>query len=95
MKRKIIAITGARSEYDLLSPVYEVLNKDDRFDFGIIVTGAHLSEKFGLSVNLIKEDGFIIEDEIYNLVDSNKKIGRILSLGNQIKSLNLRAGNSN
>ena len=48
MKRKIIAITGARSEYDLLYSVYEKLNNDDRIDFGIIVTGAHLSEKYGL-----------------------------------------------
>jgi len=87
MKRKIIAVTGARSEYDLLYPVYDKLNNDKRFEFGIIVTGAHLTEKYGNSVEIIRNSDLTIVDEIYNLVDSDKKIGRVISLGNQIQSL--------
>jgi len=87
MKRRILAITGARSEFDLMSPIYEALDRDKRFDFRIIVTGAHLSERYGSSVRLIEKFGFHIEDKIYNLIDSNKKIGRIISLGNQIQAL--------
>ena len=87
MQRKIIAITGARSEFDLLYPVYKALDEDNRFDFGIIITGAHLSEKYGLSSNQIKSTGLTVEDELYNLIDSSKKIGRVISLGSQIQSL--------
>jgi len=87
MQRKIIAITGARSEYDLLFPVYQELHNDPRFDFGIIITGAHLSEKYGLSAELIKKSGLNIEEQIFNLIDSNQRIGRVISLGNQIQSL--------
>ena len=87
MKRKILAITGARSEFDLMAPIYEALVGDKRFDFRIIVTGAHLSERYGSSVELVEKQGFCIEDKIYNLVDSSKKIGRIISLGNQIQAL--------
>lgn len=87
MQRKIVAVTGARSEYDLLYPVYRALNEDDRFDFSIIITGAHLSEKYGLSAKLIENSGLKVADEIFNLIDSNQRIGRVISLGNQIQSL--------
>lgn len=86
-KRKIIAVSGARSEYDLLYSVYDALNKDERFDFGIIITGPNLSETFGYTAKNIEADGFNIVGRIFNLIDSNQKIGRINSIGNQIPSL--------
>ena len=86
-KRKIVAVTGARSDYDLLSPVFEKLSKDKRFEFRILVTGPHLSEKFGRTVRQIEEDGYSIVDHVYNLVDTDDKIGRIISIGNQITGL--------
>ena len=52
-KKKIIAVTGARSEYDLMFSIYKKLEQDVRFDFEIIVTGAHLSEKFGTTNNVL------------------------------------------
>lgn len=86
-KRKIIAVTGARSEYDLLYSVYEKLHKDDRVDFSIIVTGPHLSDSFGYTAQYIENDNFKICGHIFNLIDSNQKIGRIASVGFQIPSL--------
>ena len=83
-KRKILAVTGARSEYDIISPILEHLKENSEIDLGIIVTGSHLSEAFGNTVTEIEKDGYNIIARIYNLINSNKKIGRILSLGNQI-----------
>ena len=85
--KKIIAVTGARSDYDLLFSVYQLLNNNELFDFRIIVTGSHLSEEFGYTVQYIEKDGFKIEDQIFNLINSNNKIGRVISLGNQIPAL--------
>lgn len=87
MGKRIVAVTGARSEYDLLSTVYRQLQDDDFFDFSLIVTGSHLSESFGKTVKFIEKDGFPITDKIYNLVDSDDRIGRIISIGNQINGL--------
>ena len=87
MKRKIIAVTGARSEYDLLYSVYQKLNNDDNFDFSIIACGPHLSETYGYTVKYIENDNFRIAGRIYNLIDSNQKAGRIVSIGVQIPSL--------
>lgn len=86
LKRKIVAVTGTRSEYDVLFPILEKLNSDVDFEVQIIVTGAHLSENYGKTVTNIENDGFVISDRIYNLVNSDEKIGRIISLGNQIPS---------
>jgi GDP/UDP-N,N'-diacetylbacillosamine 2-epimerase (hydrolysing) len=86
-KRKVLAVTGARSEYDLMSSVYRRLQNDAAFDFRIVVTGPHLSEKYGLTAENISEDGFPIEARLYNLVDSDKRMGRVISIGNQIPLL--------
>jgi GDP/UDP-N,N'-diacetylbacillosamine 2-epimerase (hydrolysing) len=85
--KKIIAVTGARSEYDLLYSVYEKLNSDPFFDFSLIITGPHLSETFGYTAKQVQNDNFRICGTVFNLIDSNKRIGRILSIGNQISSL--------
>jgi GDP/UDP-N,N'-diacetylbacillosamine 2-epimerase (hydrolysing) len=84
LKRKILAVTGARSEYDILFPVLAKLEADPDFELQVLVTGAHLSENFGSTVKHIEEDGFTIADRIYNLVNTDQKIGRIISLGHQI-----------
>ncbi len=82
--KKIIAITGARSEYDLLFPVYEKLNKHVEINFSIIITGPHLSPTYGSTYNEIIKDGFRISDYCFNLIDSDEKLSRVVSIGNQI-----------
>ena len=72
-KRKILDVTGARSEYDIISPILEHLKENSEIDLGIIVTGSHLSEAFGNTVTEIEKDGYNIIARIYNLINSNKK----------------------
>ncbi|MBL0314576.1 MAG: UDP-N-acetylglucosamine 2-epimerase (hydrolyzing) [Flavobacteriales bacterium] len=86
-QRKILAVTGARSEYDILFPVLEKLHQDADFELQVLVTGAHLSENFGRTVQYIEQDGFTIADRVYNLINTDQKIGRIISLGQQISGL--------
>lgn len=86
-KRKIVAVTGARSEYDLLYSVYKALDGDTAFDFSIIITGPHLSDSFGYTAQHIIDDQFRVAGKIFNLIDSNQKIGRVVSIGHQIPSL--------
>lgn len=58
-KKKICFITGSRSEYGLLSNLIKLCKKNKKFTTQVIVTGSHLSKKFG---NTIDE---IISDKIY------------------------------
>lgn len=86
-KRKILAVTGARSEYDLMYSIYKELNAELTIDFSLIITGPHLSEKYGLTAGFVEADGFRISDKIFSLIDSDEKLARVSSIGNQIPLL--------
>lgn len=58
MKRKILYITGTRADYGLMRSVLFEINNSTSLDLEIIVTGMHLMDEFGMTVNEIKEDGF-------------------------------------
>ena len=81
MKKKIIGITGCRSEYDIIYPVLKEMQKDESFDVSLIVCGAHLSSNFGYTVSEIERDGFLIADRIHNLVDSDLEVGKAKGAG--------------
>lgn len=89
---KILAFTSIRSDYDLMSPLYELLHKDADIDFKLIVSGAHLSHGFGYSVEQIRKDGFEILLEIETLLNSDTALSRIKSasilLQNSLDTIN-------
>jgi len=76
---KILAFSSIRSDYDLLSPLYKLLQNDPEIDFKILVSGAHLSPQYGYSVKEIEKDGFEILLKIETLLNSDSKISRIKS----------------
>ena len=59
-KRKIAYITGTRADYGLMRDVLFAIQIHPKLDLQIIVTGMHLSEKFGMSINEIRKDHFKI-----------------------------------
>ncbi len=81
MKKKIIGITGCRSEYDIIYSVLKEMQKDESFDVSLIVCGAHLSDNFGYTVSEIERDGFLIADRVHNLIDSDLEAGKAKGAG--------------
>lgn len=77
--KKILAFSSIRSDYDLMSPLYRLLDEDNDTDFKIIVSGAHLSHSFGYSVEQIRKDGFDILLEIETLLSSDTGLSRVKS----------------
>lgn len=55
--KKIAVVTATRAEYGLLSPVIRELrsHEDDNLKINLIVTGTHLSEQYGNTIDEIKE----------------------------------------
>ena len=55
--KKIAVITATRAEYGLLSPVIKELRKNENSNLHIdlIVTGTHLSESYGMTINEIDD----------------------------------------
>lgn len=77
--KKILAFTSIRSDYDLMTPLYKLLDNDKDIDFKIIVSGAHMSHSFGYSVEQIRKDGFDILLEIETLLSSDTGVSRVKS----------------
>lgn len=85
--KKIIGITGIRSDYDLMSDVYKQLVAQPDVDFSLIVTGAHLGSKFGGSYQQIIDDQIPVCYKIPSLIDDDSAVGRAKSLAIQLQSL--------
>lgn len=66
--RKICYITGTRADYGLIRKTLFLLAKQKEVKLSLIVTGMHLCEEFGLTINEIKKDGLHICKTIpYNM----------------------------
>ncbi len=72
MKRKILYITGTRADYGLMASVLEEIDKNPYLELEIVVTGMHLMEEFGNTINEIRKDGFKIHELNAVHVDDDK-----------------------
>lgn len=64
MTRNIAAVTGTRADYGLLLGALQEIQADPGLSLRLMVTGAHLEERFGETWRAIEADGFIIHDRI-------------------------------
>jgi GDP/UDP-N,N'-diacetylbacillosamine 2-epimerase (hydrolysing) len=87
MKKTILAVTGIRSEYDIMSTVFRAIQLHPMLDLQVVVTGAHLSDAYGRTVEEIRKDGFIIADEIESLINGDQASARIKGMGIQLQGL--------
>ncbi|CUU79841.1 UDP-N-acetylglucosamine 2-epimerase [Campylobacter hyointestinalis subsp. hyointestinalis] len=55
-KRKICVVTGTRAEYGLLYWLIKGIQESDDLELQLIVTGAHLEERFGFTYKEIEKD---------------------------------------
>lgn len=84
--KKILAVTGIRSEYFILQPIFEeIVNRDD-LELKVVVTGAHLSPTYGETYKIIENDGYDIL-KLETLLSTDTLSGRSKSLGIQIMGL--------
>jgi GDP/UDP-N,N'-diacetylbacillosamine 2-epimerase (hydrolysing) len=79
--RKICVITGTRAEYGLLRWVMEGIRQSPILELQLIVTGAHLSPEFGLTVRDIEADSFLIDRRVEMLLSSDTPVGVAKSMG--------------
>ncbi len=88
--KKIAVVTATRAEYGLLFPVIKALRAYESADMHIelIVTGTHLVESYGKTVDDIDRDGIRIDKKIAIPVDSDSRLD---IAKNQAKTLDLFA----
>ncbi len=80
-KRKICIITGSRADYGLLYWLMKDIQAGSLFELQLVVTGMHLSPEFGMTINIIKQDGFEIARRVETLMSSDSAVGITKSVG--------------
>lgn len=74
MKKTIAIVTGTRAEYGLLKPLIKALHEDDKFNMQLLVTGMHLSKKYGNTITEIEADGFPITAKINSHLEGDSAV---------------------
>jgi len=77
---KICVVTGSRAEYGLLFWLIKAINDDSDLQLQLIVTGMHLSQKFGYTFKEIEKD-FDITSKIEILSSDDTSVGISKSMG--------------
>ena len=74
--KKIAVVTATRAEYGLLMPVIKELREfeSEEFRTELLVTGTHLSEKYGMTIQEIEKDGLRIDHKIPISVKSDLEL---------------------
>jgi UDP-hydrolysing UDP-N-acetyl-D-glucosamine 2-epimerase len=96
-KKNICFITTTRAEFGLLEPLINETLKNDKYTISLVVSGTHLSKKFGETYKEIESkfkitskieiinDNYKGEDEIFNIISEiNKKFPNELRKINKI-----------
>lgn len=86
-KRRILVVTGIRSEYDILYSTLTAINRHPKLELKVVVTGTHLASTYGETIHQIEADGFEIADRVESLLGSDTLAGRAKSVGIQIMGL--------
>lgn len=84
--KRILAVTGIRSEYFILQPIFEEIVKRDDLELKVVVTGTHLSPTYGETYKIIENDKYDIL-KLETLLSTDSLSGRSKSLGIQIMGL--------
>ncbi|MBE5924464.1 MAG: UDP-N-acetylglucosamine 2-epimerase (hydrolyzing) [Lachnospiraceae bacterium] len=68
--KKIAVVTATRAEYGLLVPLISKLHDEPSIDMQLIVSGTHLLEKYGHTIDYIRQDNFDVSYEV-PILDEN------------------------
>lgn len=83
---KIAVVTATRAEYGILKPLIQRIHEDNDLGLQLLVTGTHLSEKYGNTQKEILKDGFPIYMRMPILEEENTPYAVSATMANAICS---------
>lgn len=81
---RVAYATGSRADYGIARHYLMYLNKDQNISLEILVTGSLLNYEYGHQVDLIREDGFQIGEEIKIPIDTKSNTGIINAMSDAL-----------
>ncbi len=86
-KRKIAVFTGNRAEYGLQFPILKAINEHPDLEYKLIVSGAHLDQNFGRTLEEIENDGFQINAEVKIDMDAESLYATAQAIGSGVLAI--------
>jgi len=86
-KRKVAVFTGNRAEYGLQYPILKAVDAHPELDYKLLVSGAHLDDNFGRTLDEIRNDGFRIDAEVKIEMGTDSKISTAHAIGSGILAI--------
>ena len=86
-RRKICVVTGSRAEYGLLRWLMKEIVADSALQLQLVVTGSHLSPRFGLTVREIEADGFTVDQRVDLQLDGDSSTDIARAMGKAITGM--------
>lgn len=80
-RRRICVVTGGRADYGLLRQLIEPLSAEPAAQLQLLVTGSHLSQAHGLSIEQIRADGFTVDACVDMVLASDSAVAISKSMG--------------
>jgi UDP-N-acetylglucosamine 2-epimerase (non-hydrolysing)/GDP/UDP-N,N'-diacetylbacillosamine 2-epimerase (hydrolysing) len=87
MKRKIAVVSEARATYGYIRRLMQLIQRSDRLELHLIVTGMHLLKEYGHSVDEMIRDGFTPAARVDMYVGGDSPTAWSKSLGVEIQGL--------
>jgi len=84
MTRTIAIFTGNRAEYGLQFPILKAVEAHPDLDYRLLVSGAHLDDRFGRTLAEIEGDGFRIDAEVAIRMDVDSRIATAQAIGSGV-----------
>jgi UDP-N-acetylglucosamine 2-epimerase (non-hydrolysing)/GDP/UDP-N,N'-diacetylbacillosamine 2-epimerase (hydrolysing) len=88
MSKRIIAVfTGNRAEYGLQYPILRAIDRHPDLDYRLLVSGAHLDQNFGSTLDEIRRDGFRIDVEVKIEMDAKSLFATAKAIGSGVLAI--------
>ena len=85
--RTIALVTGSRADYGLQYWLIDALNRDRDVNLQLIVTGSHLVDQFGRTVDQIRRDAFPIAAEVPMIAADDSEWAMARSTGDGVTGM--------
>ncbi len=79
--KNICVVTGSRAEYGLIKNLIKKIDMSKRLNLQLVVTGSHLSKKFGNTINEIISDEFEISYKVDMKLTNDSPVKILHSIG--------------
>jgi UDP-N-acetylglucosamine 2-epimerase (non-hydrolysing)/GDP/UDP-N,N'-diacetylbacillosamine 2-epimerase (hydrolysing) len=86
-KRKVAVFTGNRAEYGLQYPILKAVDAHPQLDYQLLVSGAHLDDNFGRTLDEIRNDGFRIDAEVKIEMGADSRISTAHAIGTGVLAI--------